>query len=186
MQDESLIQVGNLWFKPIISEDNIKKKISEMGARLGNEFRDKNPILVGILNGCFIFMADLVRAMNIPCEIAFLRLKSYDGLTSSGKMDLILPSDLSFKGRTVLLVEDIVDSGKTLAYLYGRLQSEKVASLSSVALLYKPSAGLYPITPDYHCFSISNEFVIGYGLDYMEQGRQLSQLYQRTEKTKHD
>ena len=117
MLDESLVEVGNLWFKPIISQEVIKDKVNEMGILLGKELNGKNPILIGVLNGCFIFMADLVRAMNIPCEIAFLRMKSYEGTVSSGKMDVVLPPDISFEGRTVLLVEDIVDSGKTLAYL---------------------------------------------------------------------
>jgi hypoxanthine phosphoribosyltransferase len=182
MLDENVIEVGGLWFKPIIPEELIKDKVREIGLQLGKEFNSKNPILIGVLNGCFIFMADLIRAMNIPCEIAFLRLKSYEGLSSSGKMDLVLPPDISFEGRTVLLVEDIVDSGKTLAYLYEILREKKVNSITSVALLYKPSAVKYPITLDYHCFSITNEFVIGYGLDFNEQGRQLSQLYQLTEK----
>lgn len=182
MMDENVIEVGGLWFKPIIPKELIKDKVREIGLHLGKEFNSKNPILVGVLNGCFIFMADLVRAMNIPCEIAFLRLKSYEGLSSSGKMDLVLPPDISFEGRTVLLVEDIVDSGKTLAYLYEILREKKVNSITSVALLYKPSAVKYLITLDYHCFSITNEFVIGYGLDFNEQGRQLSQLYQLTEK----
>ena len=182
MLDENLVEVGNLWFKPIISEEVIKDKVNEMGILLGKELNGKNPILIGVLNGCFIFMADLVRAMNIPCEIAFLRMKSYEGTVSSGKMDVVLPPDISFEGRTVLLVEDIVDSGKTLAYLYDMLYEAKVLSVTSVAFLYKPMAIKYPIQPDYHCFSITNEFVIGYGLDYNEQGRQLSHLYQLTEK----
>ena len=182
MLDENLVEVGNLWFKPIISEELIKDKVNEMGMLLGKELNGKNPILIGVLNGCFIFMADLVRAMNIPCEIAFLRMKSYEGTVSSGKMDVVLPPDISFEGRTVLLVEDIVDSGKTLAYLYDMLYEAKVLSVTSVALLYKPLAIKYPIQLDHHCFSIANEFVIGYGLDYNEQGRQLSHLYQLTEK----
>jgi hypoxanthine phosphoribosyltransferase len=153
-----------------------------MGMLLGKELNGKNPILIGVLNGCFIFMADLVRAMNIPCEIAFLRMKSYEGTVSSGKMNVVLPPDISFEGRTVLLVEDIVDSGKTLAFLYDMLYEAKVLSVTSVALLYKPLAIKYPIQLDHHCFSITNEFVIGYGLDYNEQGRQLSHLYQLTEK----
>ena len=91
MLDENVIEVGGLWFKPIIPEELIKDKVREIGLHLGKEFNSKNPILIGVLNGCFIFMADLIRAMNIPCEIAFLRLKSYEGLSSSGKMDLVLP-----------------------------------------------------------------------------------------------
>lgn len=181
MQDENLVEVGNLWFKPIISEEIIKNRVNEMGILLGKELKDKNPLIIGVLNGCFIFMADLVRAINIPCEIAFLRIKSYEGTISSGKMEVVLPPDISFEDRTVLLVEDIVDSGKTLAYLYDMLYEAKVLSITSVALLYKPQAIKYPIQPDHHCFSINNEFVIGYGLDYNEQGRQLNHLYQLTE-----
>jgi hypoxanthine phosphoribosyltransferase len=97
-------------------------------------------------------------------------------------MNVVLPPDISFEGRTVLLVEDIVDSGKTLAFLYDMLHEAKVLSVTSVALLYKPLAIKNPIQLDHHCFSITNEFVIGYGLDYNEQGRQLSHLYQLTEK----
>jgi hypoxanthine phosphoribosyltransferase len=160
----------------------IKNRVNEMGTLLGKELNGKNPLLIGVLNGCFIFMADLVRAMNIPCEIAFLRMKSYEGTSSSGKIDLVLPPDISFEGKTILLVEDIVDSGKTLAYLYDMLYHAKALSVTSIALLYKPLAIKYPIKPEYHCFSISNEFVIGYGLDYNEQGRQLRHLYQQTEK----
>lgn len=181
MQDENLVEVGNLWFKPIISEEIIKNRVNEMGILLSKELKDKNPLIIGVLNGCFIFMADLVRAINIPCEIAFLRIKSYEGTISSGKMEVVLPPDISFEDRTVLLVEDIVDSGKTLAYLYDMLYEAKVLSITSVALLYKPLAIKYPIQLDHHCFSITNEFVIGYGLDYNEQGRQLNHLYQLTE-----
>lgn len=181
MQDENLVEVGNLWFKPIISEEIIKNRVNEMGILLSKELKDKNPLIIGVLNGCFIFMADLVRAINIPCEIAFLRIKSYEGTISSGKMEVVLPPDIFFEGRTVLLVEDIVDSGKTLAYLYDMLYEAKVLSITSVALLYKPLAIKYPIQLDHHCFSITNEFVIGYGLDYNEQGRQLNHLYQLTE-----
>ena len=181
MLDENLVEVGNLWFKPIISEEVIKDKVNEMGILLGKELNGKNPILIGVLNGCFIFMADLVRAMNIPCEIAFLRMKSYVGTVSSGKMDVVLPPDISFEGRTVLLVEDIVDSGITIDKIKTLMSTEDPASVKVCTLLYKPMAFLGKKEPDYIGFSIPNKFVVGFGLDYNEKGRNLREIYQLKE-----
>jgi len=177
MAGEQQIKVGDLWFSPLLSIEQIQEQVSAMGRALRAKYQGTNPLLVGVLNGCFLFMADLVRAMDIPCEIAFLRIRSYDGLQSDDQPELLIPSDCQFAGRTVLLVEDIVDTGRTLTFLREVLRKSQAQSVTTVALLYKPKALQIGEGPEYACFTIGNSFVVGYGLDYQGQGRQLQAIY---------
>ncbi|TSJ43497.1 hypoxanthine phosphoribosyltransferase [Mucilaginibacter corticis] len=175
------IKIADLEFEPLITAEEIQNRIKEIAAELNADYKDKTPIIVGVLNGCFMFMADLVRHVNVPCETAFTKLSSYHGGTTSSRKishDVELMVDIA--NRHVIVVEDIVDTGNTLDYFVDRLKERKPASVTVVALLLKPEAVEYSVEELQHvAFQIPNEFVVGYGLDYMELGRNLDGIYKR-------
>ncbi|MFN7118923.1 MAG: hypoxanthine phosphoribosyltransferase [Saprospiraceae bacterium] len=171
----------DLLFKIMISEAEIQERIREMGVALTAKYQDKNPLFVGVLNGAFIFTADLMRACSLACEVDFVRISSYAGLQSTGKIDLIMELKTEIKDRHVIIVEDIIDTGKTLHYFIQELQKREPASVAIAALLLKPEALEYPMDIDFLGFEIPTKFVIGYGLDYDEQGRHLNAIYQLVE-----
>ena len=157
----------------LISREEIERKVSEVGAQISRDFAGKNPIFVGVLKGCFIFMADLMRHVTENCTMDFMVVRSYSGTTSTGSVKI--EKDLSeiIEGRHVILVEDILDSGRTLYYLKQYLQVRRPASISVVTLMDKPARREAPINADYYCFYVPDAFVVGYGLDYNEQYRNL-------------
>lgn len=173
------IKIADLEFEPIISYEDIQTHIKEIAVKLNVEYEDKAPMFVGVLNGCFLFMADLVKEITIPCEVAFTKLSSYQGGISSTRRirdDLDLTVDIT--GRHIVLVEDIIDTGNTLDYLVAKLRLRKPASITVCAMLLKPAALEYEIKElKYVAFEIENEFVVGYGLDYIELGRNLKGIY---------
>jgi hypoxanthine phosphoribosyltransferase len=175
------VKIADLEFEPSISAEAIQARTREIAAQLNIDYADKAPIFVGVLNGCFIFMADLLRQITVPCEVAFTKLSSYHGgVTTTGRIrdDFDLLTDIA--NRHVVLVEDIVDTGNTLDYLVAKLRHRKPASITVCALLLKPDAIEYPVEELRHvAFNIPNEFVVGYGLDYMELGRNLDGIYKR-------
>jgi hypoxanthine phosphoribosyltransferase len=175
------IKIADLEFEPLISAEAILTRTKEIAALLNKDYADKAPIFVGVLNGCFMFMADLLRQINVPCEVAFTKLSSYHGgITSTRRIrdDFDLMVDIT--NRHIVLVEDIVDTGNTLDYLVAKLSHRKPASITVCALLLKPDAIEYPVEELKHvAFNIPNEFVVGYGLDYMEMGRNLDGIYKR-------
>jgi len=174
------IQIADLTFEPMIPFENIAKRTAEIGAELAEKYKDKTPVFVGVLNGSFMFMADLVKQVPIPCHIAFMKLSSYHGglaTTRTITEDLDLKVDI--QGRDVVLVEDIVDTGNTLRYLIDKLKTLNPASVSVCALLCKPEALEHDFPElEYIGFNIENKFVIGYGLDYQELGRNYKDIYQ--------
>ena len=157
----------------LISEKEIERKVSEVGAQISRDFAGKNPIFVGVLKGCFIFMADLMRHVTEDCAMDFMVVRSYEGTTSTGSVKI--EKDLSeiIENRHVILVEDILDSGRTLYYLKQYLQVRRPASISVVTLMDKPARREAPIQADYYCFYVPDAFVVGYGLDYNEKYRNL-------------
>lgn len=160
--------------KIIISEEDIKVKIKELGEKIATDFAGKCPIIIGILKGGIIFMADLVRAVNIPLEIEFLSVSSYGASTqSSGVVKIRKDIDADIQDRHVIIVEDIVDTGLTLQYIYDYLYKHKPKSLHICSLLDKPEAHKTDLKIDYVGFEVGNEFVVGYGLDYAEKYRNL-------------
>lgn len=171
-------------FEPLIEYQSIQSKIKSISRQINKEYENKLPMFVGVLNGCFLFMADLVKEINIPCEIAFTKLSSYQGGVSSTRRirdDLDLTVDIT--GRHIVLIEDIIDTGNTLDYLVAKLRLRKPASISVCVMLLKPAALEYEIKElKYVAFEIENEFVVGYGLDYMEQGRNLKGIYKLAKK----
>ncbi|HVY74108.1 MAG TPA: hypoxanthine phosphoribosyltransferase [Puia sp.] len=177
----SIIQVHDKRFKPYISEEDIRKKVSELAGRLSHDYRDKHPLFIGILNGSFIFAADLFRELSVEAEISFIKLASYKGTKSSGQVIASIGLDTEVFGRHVVIVEDIVDTGKTLSEFLPQLRHQQPASLKIVALLHKPGATTYPIQVDYKGFEIPDKFVVGYGLDYNGLGRNTPAIYQLLE-----
>ncbi|MDB5029470.1 hypoxanthine phosphoribosyltransferase [Mucilaginibacter sp.] len=175
------IKIADLEFEPLISGEAIQARTKEIAAQLNEEYADKAPIFVGVLNGCFMFMADLVKRINVPCEVAFTKLSSYHGgVTTTRRISDDFDLLVDIANRHVILVEDIVDTGHTLDYLVAKLSHRKPASITVCALLLKPDAIEYSIKELKHiAFRIPNEFVVGYGLDYMELGRNLDGIYKR-------
>ena len=157
----------------LISEEEIQKKVAEMGKKISEDFRDKDPLFVGVLKGCFIFMADLMRRVNIKCSMDFMAVSSYSGTSSTGAVKINKDLSEDIEGRHVIIVEDILDSGVTLSYLKQYLMVRKPASISIATLMDKPARRKADVYADYSCFEIPDAFVVGYGLDYNERYRNL-------------
>ena len=156
----------------LISEEEIQKKVAEMGKKISQDFRDKDPLFVGVLKGCFIFMADLVRAAQLKSEIEFIGVSSYNnGTKSSGVVEITRDLQKDITGRHIIVVEDILDSGNTLYFLKNYLAAKGAASITIVTLLDKPARREKPIVADLSGFEVPDEFVVGYGLDYAQQYR---------------
>ena len=167
------IRLHDLNFVPLISEEEVSRRTTELGKELFVRLGDKNPLFIVILNGAFMFAADLVRAYNEPCEMAFVRLSSYSGTTSSGTVTASAGLNTDIAGRHVVIVEDIVDTGRTLHVFLDTLAGCQPASVTLTAFLRKPEAQIFPIQVDLTGFDIENKFVVGYGLDYDQLGRNL-------------
>ena len=161
--------------KILISEEEIKAKVQEMGKILSEEYAGKDPIFVGVLKGVVVFYADMVRAITVPCQFDFMWISSYSGTNSSGQMEVKRDISANIKGRHVVILEDIYDTGNSLDFTYRHLLSKEPASLKICTLLDKPERRKPGITlvPDYIGFTIPNEFVVGYGLDFNEHYRNL-------------
>jgi len=173
-----LVQVRDKQFEPYLSEAVILEKVNALAAQINKDYEGKRPLLIAILNGSFIFAADLFKHITIEAEISFIKLASYKGTRSSGHVITAIGLDTDVTGRHVIIVEDIIDTGKTLTAFLPQLYNQQPASLKVAVLLHKPEATRYPITIDYCCFSIPNKFVVGYGLDYDGLGRNLPEIYQ--------
>ena len=161
--------------KILISEEEIKAKVQELGKILSEEYADKDPIFVGVLKGVVVFYADMVRAISVPCQFDFMWISSYSGTNSTGTMQVKRDISADIKGRHVVILEDIYDTGNSLDFTYKHLLSKEPASLKICTLLDKPERRRPGITlvPDYVGFTIPNEFVVGYGLDFDEHYRNL-------------
>lgn len=158
----------------LITEEEIQEKIKELAAILTEEYKDRFPLVIGVLKGALPFMADLLKRVDTHLEMDFMDVSSYSGKTvSSGEVKILKDLDTSVEGRDVLIVEDIIDSGLTLSYLVNLFRYRKAKSIKIVTLLDKPEGRKVDIQPDYACFVIPNEFVVGYGLDYEEKYRNL-------------
>ena len=157
----------------LISEEEIEAEVARVGRQITEDFRDKNPIFVGVLKGCFIFMADLMRHVDIKCTMDFMAVSSYSGTSSTGAVKINKDLGQDIEGRHVIIVEDILDSGVTLSYLKHYLLGRKPASITIATLLDKPARRKSDIVADYSCFEVPDAFVVGYGLDYNEHYRNL-------------
>lgn len=172
------IVVNGEIFEILIDEETILKRVAEIGEEISRDYEGKVPIFIGVLNGSVIFFADLIRNISINCEVDFLKLSSYgDAKISSGNVKLIKELNADIKDRDVIIVEDIVDTGLSIVYMKGLLQSQNPNSVKVVTLLHKPEATKYDIKLDYVGFNIPNKFVIGYGLDHSQKYRNLRSIY---------
>lgn len=177
----SSVHLHDKYFQPYISHDQIAAKIKEIAAALETDYAGKIPLFIAILNGSFMFASDLFKVLNIPAEICFIKLASYKGTKSSGHIITSIGLDLDLFGRDVIIIEDIIDTGKTMNEFLPQLWHQQPASLKICALLHKPEATVFPVVIDYLGFSIPDKFVVGYGLDYDGLGRNIREIYQLSE-----
>ena len=172
----STVKIIDKTFKTSITEEQIKQRVKELGQQISKDMEGKNPLLIGVLNGSFIFAADLLREITIPCEISFVKLASYEGILSTGKVKEVMGLNEDISGRTIIIVEDIVDTGRTMRQMLDSLSVRRPASIHICTLFVKPDKLEEPLDIKYAAFSIPNDFIIGYGLDYDQQGRGLREI----------
>ncbi|MGO1520630.1 MAG: phosphoribosyltransferase [Sphingobacterium sp.] len=171
------IIIDDLAFELLFDHEQIQKRVRLIGIDINIKYADKNPVFLGVLNGSFMFLADLMKQIHIPCEISFVKLASYQGTQQENVREL-LGAGMSLEGRHVVIVEDIVDTGRSLLHIMGALEREQVASASVATLLLKPDCLRYSVDSlMYVGFEIDREFVVGYGLDYNGQCRNLRDIY---------
>jgi len=172
------IKVGDEQFVPFLAEDEIQKRIKELAQQISEDYKGKVPVFIGVLNGSFLFMSDLIRYMNHDCEIDFFKLSSYgDAKISSGRVKLLKELNCDVSGRDIIIVEDIVDSGLSINYIEDLFSEKKPNTMKVVSLLVKPGSLKYDVKIDYIGFDIPDKFVIGYGLDYAQKYRNLRSIY---------
>lgn len=174
----SNIRVHGKEFEPYLTAEAINARIKEMAAEINRDYEGKRPLFIAILNGSFIFASDLFKAISVEAEICFIKLASYKGTKSSGQVVTAIGLDTDIINRHVVILEDIVDTGKTLSHFLPQLKHQQPASLAIAALLHKPEATVYALDIKYLGFSIPNKFVLGYGLDYDGLGRNIKEIYQ--------
>lgn len=172
-----IVKIHDKLFETSIREAEIKRRVKAVAEDINRDMTGKNPLLLAVLNGAFVFAADLMRELTIPCEISFVKLASYQGTTSTGKVKEVIGINENLSGRTVIIVEDIVESGHTLKQMTESLGTRNPASVHICTLLQKPDRLEVPLDIDYVAFKIPNDFIVGYGLDYNQQGRQLRDIY---------
>lgn len=173
----NLVTINDRQFSISISAEQIQQRVAEVAAQIDKDLAGKNPLFLCVLNGSFIFAADLMRGITTPSEISFVRLASYEGMGTTGKVKELLGLTEKIEGRTVVIIEDIIDSGLTMQKLLADLRAQNPAELLLTALLVKPGNLQVKLDIDYTCFSIPNDFIVGYGLDYDGFGRNLPAIY---------
>jgi len=177
----STIQVLDKTFEPYLKEAAIQEKITELALQLNKDYAGKRPLFLSVLNGSFLFTADLFKQITIEAEVSFIKLASYKGTSSTGNVITAIGLDINVKDRHIIILEDIIDTGKTLHHYLPQLESMQPASVKIAVLLDKKEALQYPVKVDYACFEIPNKFVVGYGLDYDGLGRNSKDIYQLQE-----
>lgn len=171
------VKIKDKTFKPMLSEAEILQQVQAVADKINTDMAGKNPLLLAVLNGSFMFASDLMRRITIPCEISFVKLASYQGTTSTGKIKEVIGINEDLTNRTVIIVEDIVESGLTMKRMIETLGTRNPESIHICTFLLKPECLEVPLNIEYVGFSIPNDFVVGYGLDYDQQGRNLPDLY---------
>ena len=171
------IKIKDKEFVPMISEAEIKERVRAVAQQISKDMEGKNPLLLAVLNGSFVFAADLMREITIPCEISFVKLASYQGTTSTGKVKEVIGINEDLSGRTIIIVEDIVESGLTMKRMIESIGTRNPESVNICTLLLKPDRLKTDLDIRYVAFSIPNDFILGYGLDYDQQARGLKDIY---------
>lgn len=173
----SRITIKDKTFETSMTEAVIKQRVKEVAQQISHDMEGRNPLFLAVLNGAFIFAADLMREMTIPCEISFVKLASYQGTTSTGTIHEVIGINENLSGRTVIIIEDIVESGLTIKRMMEQIGTRNPASVHICSLFFKPEKLKEDLKLDYVAFTIPNDFILGYGLDYDQQGRGLKDLY---------
>ena len=173
----SIVKIKDKTFRTFIPEDQIAERVKAVAERINKDLADKNPLFLAVLNGSFIFAADLMRNITIPCEISFVKLASYQGTTSTGVVKEVIGLNEELAGRTVVILEDIVDTGFTIKRMIETLGTRGPESVHVCTLLLKPGKLQVPLNVEYVAMEIPNDFIVGYGLDYDQQGRNLRDIY---------
>lgn len=173
----STVKIHDKTFRTSIPESEILRRVKAVAERINHDMADKNPLFLAVLNGSFIFAADLLREITIPCEISFVKLASYAGTTSTGKVTEVIGINENLAGRHIIIVEDIVDTGRTMQRMIETLGTRNPASVHICTLLVKPEKLEVDLNIEYVALEIPNEFIVGYGLDYDQQGRNLRDIY---------
>ena len=171
------IKIKDKEFVPMISEAEIKERVKAVAQQISKDMEGKNPLLLAVINGSFVFAADLMREITIPCEISFVKLASYQGTTSTGKVKEVIGINEDLSGRTIIIVEDIVESGLTMKRMIESIGTRNPESVNICTLLLKPDRLKTDLDIKYVAFSIPNDFILGYGLDYDQQARGLKDIY---------
>jgi hypoxanthine phosphoribosyltransferase len=173
----SIVKIKDKTFKTSIPEAEILQRIKDLAARINKDLEGKNPLFLAVLNGSFMFAADLMKEITIPCEISFVKLASYQGVLSTGKVREVIGLNEDISGRTVVVVEDIIDTGRTMHQMLDSLQTRNPEAIHLCTLFVKPDKIEEPLDIEYAAFTIPNDFIVGYGLDYDQQGRNLREIY---------
>jgi len=179
--NNSEVQIEDLQFVKYIHAVDIHQKITDIAQELTIDYGTKCPMFLVVMNGAFMFAADLIRELHFPAEITFVRVKSYHGTQSTGNIEITMPPDINLEGRHLIIIEDIIDTGNSMAAFIPEMEKLKPASIKICAILVKPEAMKHDTKVDYQGFSIPNKFVVGYGLDYNGKGRNLKDIYQLKE-----
>ena len=177
----NFVQIHDLSFAPLFSEHEVQARVHALGAALTERYAGQNPLFISILSGAFVFASDLIRAFKSECEVGFVKLSSYKGTQSTGAIQTVMGLEKELAGRHLIVVEDIVDTGRTLHFFLGQLQHHNPASVCTVTFLRKPEAAAFPVQVDFVGFDVGDKFVVGYGLDYEGLGRNLPGVYQLVE-----
>lgn len=175
------LQIHDKTFRIFIDETTILERVNALANRIEADYSEEPPLFIAVLNGSFIFAADLLKRVQVPCEIQFVKVSSYHGTQSTGKVQQVLGLSQSIQNRKVIIIEDIIDSGLTIDFLQKELHLQNPASIAICSLLVKPKALKVPLDVSYLGFEVENHFLVGYGLDYDGLGRNLPHLYQVTE-----
>ena len=171
------IKILDKTFKKSIPEETIISSIDKIAEKINTDFRDDNPLFISILNGSFMFASDLMKRIDFPCEISFVKIASYHGTSSSGEMLELIGLKENLKGRTIVVVEDLIDSGQTMSKVLEIVQNRGAGKICIATLFFKPGAIQHNISLDYVAMEIPNDFIVGYGLDYDGYGRNLRDIY---------
>ena len=174
----NIVKLHDKYFKKYISKDEISAAIKKLVQQISKDCKNETPLFIGILNGSFMFVADFIRAYNFDCEVSFIKIASYQGTSSTGKIKQLIGLNENLEGRTVIILEDIIDTGNTLEEIYGLFQEKNLKQLKIATLFFKPDVFKKELTIDYIGISIPDKFIVGFGLDYDGLGRNFSNIYQ--------
>ncbi len=178
----SIIKIHDRFFEPYITADIISERIEVLAAEIMDAYKNELPVFVSVLNGSFMFTADLLRKLPAGCEVVFVKVSSYEGIQSTGNVQTVMGFPEHIRNRQVLILEDIIDTGLSMKHMLEQLQAKAPTTIKIATLLFKRDALRHPIEPDFVGFDIENKFVIGYGLDYNELGRNLPHVYAEVSK----